>query len=155
MKASVASRLTVRQREFVDLHVVQGYSIYRAYALAFDLPESRHLQSRGSQLLRKPHIAHYVAELQKDIADKATDDKFLSLEEKRAFLARVVRTPVGDIHENHDLAQEVQFKREGTVVKMPSKLQAIELDAKIAGELREKLDVEVSPRMVELAEHLE
>lgn len=155
MKAAVINRLTPQQIEFVQLHVVEGLPIWKAYARAFRLPETKHLNPRGAKILSHPHVAHYVVELRKELEERSKSERFLSIEEKRAFLAKIVRTPVGDLHPDHELVQEMKIGRDGTTLKMPPKLQAIELDAKLAGELREKLDVEVSPRIVEIAEDLE
>lgn len=66
----------------------------------------------------------------------------LSKHEKRAFLARIVRTPIGDVSAASDLCQEHTVTEGMTKVKMPSKLQAIELDAKLAGELGQEQDRE-------------
>lgn len=63
----------------------------------------------------------------------------LTVRERREFLANVVRTPVGAINENSPLAQEVVYeeneKGSRTKVKMPGKLEALKLDAEMAGEL--------------------
>jgi hypothetical protein len=63
----------------------------------------------------------------------------LSIAEKRAFLARAVRTPVRDVNSESDLCQEykVTTLETGQVVesvKMVDKLKAIEVDSKIAGD---------------------
>lgn len=63
----------------------------------------------------------------------------LSARERREYLASVVRTPVGSVNEHSPLAQEVTYeeseKGSRTKVKMPSKLEALKLDAQMAGEL--------------------
>lgn len=70
--------------------------------------------------------------------------KILSLREKREYLAEVVRTPVGKVDEDHPLAQRVKRStrtdkdgqtHETEEIEIPGKLRAIELDAKLAGEL--------------------
>lgn len=66
----------------------------------------------------------------------------LSAQEKRAFLADIVRTPVGEVTENSPLCQSYKIDNEGKIeYKMPDKLKALELDAKLAGELREQAQV--------------
>lgn len=67
----------------------------------------------------------------------------LTLKEKREYLASIVRTPVGDVTENSPLAQKVKrtsrTDKGGTTdteeIELPGKLRAIELDARLAGEL--------------------
>lgn len=68
-------------------------------------------------------------------------ENVMSMVERREFLAKVVRTPVGEVDSNHVLAQEVtkRYDSNGNMlsetVRMPSKLDAVELDAKLAGDL--------------------
>jgi hypothetical protein len=63
----------------------------------------------------------------------------LSIAEKRAYLARAVRTPVGEVTGDSDLCQEykVTTLETGQVVesvRMVDKLKSIEIDSKIAGD---------------------
>jgi hypothetical protein len=80
----------------------------------------------------------YLAELR----EEARRETVLSLRDKREFLARVVRTPIGDVDEGSDLCQESATEETEIAskkrIKMPDKLRAIELDAKLAGELKEQ-----------------
>ena len=73
------------------------------------------------------------------LREQVSAGKVLTLRERREFLASVVRTPVGAIDENSPLAQEVVYeeseKGSRTKVKMPGKLEALKLDAEMAGEL--------------------
>ena len=83
--------------------------------------------------------------------------RFLSLLEKRAYLAMVVRTPIGEIDEKSPLCQAVEWGKNGRKIKMPDKLRALELDAKLAGELHESHEVDVVDRrasVIELQERL-
>lgn len=66
------------------------------------------------------------------------------MSEKRSFLRSVVTTPIGGITEHSVLAQSFKrssrTSRDGATVddyelRMPDKLRALELDAKLAGEL--------------------
>lgn len=79
-----------------------------------------------------------------DMVDSGHNIKILSLKEKREYLASVVRTPVGSVNEDSPLAQKVKRssrtdKRGETTeteeIEIPGKLRAIELDARLAGEL--------------------
>lgn len=78
-----------------------------------------------------------------DMIDAGENLKILSLKEKREYLASIVRTPVGDVTENSPLAQKVKrtsrTDKGGTTdteeIELPGKLRAIELDARLAGEL--------------------
>lgn len=88
----------------------------------------------SSMLRQAPKMRAYLKELQ----EAAFLVNVLSLAEKRAFLADVVRTPIGKIDINDKLAQCVKY-RDGEMIelRMPDKVKAVELDAKLAGELRE------------------
>lgn len=80
----------------------------------------------------------YLAELR----EAARQDTILSLRDKREYLARVVRTPIGEVDEGSDLCQESATEETELAskkrIKMPCKLRAIELDAKLAGELKDQ-----------------
>lgn len=58
----------------------------------------------------------------------------LTLEEKRQFLADVLRTPVGEVDESSPLCQSVKWSEAGKEIKMPCKLKAIAQDNDLAGE---------------------
>jgi len=60
----------------------------------------------------------------------------MSLEERRLFLAAIVRTPIGRVDETSPLCQFFRRTKGGLHITMPDKLRAIELDARLAGELK-------------------
>lgn len=95
---------------------------------------SEDYSSLGCRILKTPRVA---SEVQK-IREKAFSREALSYAEKRAFLARAVRTPVGELHEGSDLAQEVTIteSKEGTTkrIKGVDRLRALELDSRLAGD---------------------
>lgn len=129
--------LNTRQKKFVENYVNKGLSIAESVRLAgYSIKSGRveDASSYGCKLLRQDRVKDYV----KKLKEKSFEKDALSLAEKRAFLARAVRTPVGELHEGSDLAQElvVTEGKEGTSkkVKGVDKLRAIELDSKIAGD---------------------
>jgi hypothetical protein len=80
-------------------------------------------------------VKAYVARLK----EKAFKQDVLSFSEKRAFLARAVRTSVDAVGASSDLAQEVveEVDTSGNVkrkVKVVDKLRALELDNKMSGD---------------------
>lgn len=124
-----------KHEKFANL-VVEGKPSRVAYAAVFgahatvdsiDASASR-LLSRGKVNLRVQHLK-----------ERASSRMVLTVRERREFLASVVRTPVGAIDENSPLAQEVIYEESErgsrTKVKMPGKLEALKLDAEMAGEL--------------------
>jgi len=129
--------LNTRQKKFVENYVNKGLSIAESVRLAGYAIKSGRVEdasSYGCKLLRQDRVKDYV----KKLKEKAFEKDALSLAEKRAFLARAVRTPVGELHEGSDLAQELVITegKDGTSkrVKGVDKLRAIEIDSKIAGD---------------------
>lgn len=132
-----------KQADFCRL-VASGLPQGRAWELAGYNPKNRNNANIcASKALRIPHVAAYLRSLREAVGAKDV----LSLWEKRKGLADIWRTPVGEIDENHPLAQEVKRKtttsKDGTVfeevtVKMPGKIDALKLDAQLAGELKEQ-----------------
>jgi len=129
--------LNTRQKKFLENHLIKGMSIaesVRRAGYSIKSGRSEDYSSWGCRILKTPRVA---SEVQK-IREKAFSREALSYAEKRAFLARAVRTSVGEIHEGSDLAQEVTITegKEGTSrrVKAVDKLRALELDSKLAGD---------------------
>lgn len=143
-----ARNITKRQQDFCR-YLAAGTPQWRAYEMAgYGTTTRRASEVAGSRLIRRPTVAAYFRSLM-----QATWSKdFLSLAEKRNFNANVVRTPVGDLHEFHPLAQEVKRKTftdkdgntsEEVIIKMPSKLEAAKFDAQLAGELDDRAQINV------------
>lgn len=163
MASKAAMRLTVSQRNFIENHVIDGFPVHKAYEKAFrryyveckkGVPTIQTLTRLGKKVLKMPEAQEYIHEIKEMLADKSLRKRFLSFDEKRAFLAKVVRTPVGEVDGMHELAQELRVSRDGISVKLPSKLQAIELDARLMGEFKDTVKLEVSEKVIELAEDL-
>ena len=97
-------------------------------------------------MMAQPRMKAYLRELQ----ESAYLANVLSLAEKRSFLADVVRTPVGKLTTEDKLAQRVRYhKGEMVELAMPDKIKALELDARLSGELKENnLSVNVGVALV-------
>jgi len=113
--------------------VAKGDSQSEAYRKAYNTgkmsPQS--LSTCGGRLLKIVEVQKRVVELQKAAACGVV----LTIEEKRKFLADCIRTPIGRLNADSPLAQKVRVTPEGMEVVMVDKLRALELDAKLAGEL--------------------
>jgi phage terminase small subunit len=130
--------LNTRQKKFVDNYVTKGLSIAESvrragYSTASGKIED--LSSYGCKLLRQDRVKAYVSRLK----EKSFKQDVLSFSEKRAFLARAVRTSVDQVGASSDLAQEVseEVDQEGRVkrkIKVVDKLRALELDNKMSGD---------------------
>jgi hypothetical protein len=130
--------LNTRQKKFVDNYVTKGLSIAESVRRAGYSTTSGKLEdlsSYGCKLLRQDRVKAYVQRLK----EKQFKQDSLSFSEKRAFLARAVRTSVDQVGASSDLAQEVveEVDQEGRVkrkIKVVDKLRALELDNKMSGD---------------------
>lgn len=116
--------------------IVAGETQLKAYELAFGNSHPSVVVS-ASQLVDKQPVSDRIHELRRIGLGSSP---ILTLQEKRMDLASVWRTPVGKLDENHHLVQSVKRKRdkdgnESVEIEMVNKLKALELDAKLAGEL--------------------
>lgn len=130
--------LNTRQKKFIDNHIVKGMSIAESVRLAgytIKSGRSEDFSSVGCRLLKTPRVSSEVERIREREFNKTA----LSYAEKRAFLARSVRTSVSQVTPDSDLAQEFveEADQSGNVrrkVKVVDKLKAIELDNKMAGD---------------------
>lgn len=124
------------QRKFCE-GIVAGLNQTAAYQAAYPRASYGAARAKAAVLAAKDSIKAEIARLRAK-ADEKAGSAVMTLAEKRAFLARVVRTPIGEIRETSDLCQEKTetVGAESTTVKlrMPDKLAAIKLDNDLAGE---------------------
>jgi len=164
MASVIARRLTAPQRKFVHLHFIEGAPLARAYAEAFakyrtvDPREGydKYLCTKqAKRLILRTDIQAYANEVREEAAELDARARFLSLEEKRRFLADVVRATPAMLDEDSSIVQEwIGTFGKSTRAKIPDKLRALEIDAKLAGELKTDIQVEVSERILDFAESL-
>ena len=165
-----SSRLSARRERFCQLHA-SGKSAAEAYREVYG--NSNTAKAAASRLLTFVDVQKRIKALQ----DASATDAVMTLRLKREFLCRVVLTPIGEVDRNSDLCQRyvcrVQRSRHAKQaqrgvgkededlkqghylvgITMPDKkLRAIELDAKLAGELpgKHEEEPEVDNGMVEL-----
>lgn len=117
-------------------HIINGATQVLAYQLAFG-GDINGAGSLASRLMDNPKIQGRLGSLRKLTG---VGNSVLSLAEKRAGLAAAWRTPIADVDEKHPLAQSVKRTKdkdgnETVTIEMVNKLKALELDAKLAGEL--------------------
>lgn len=145
-----------RQEKFAQL-VAGGMAASRAYEKAGYKTKGHASEASAGKLLRNAEVAAYVAKLRAAAKSKGEEAAFLTINEKREFLRRVVLTPIYSVDEESELCQAAEYRVEGGLrgrlrrghhdrgneegalettvkIKLPCKLRAIELDAKLAGE---------------------
>lgn len=157
----VGEVLSARQEKFCQIYIL-GTTAVEAYRAVYG--EVKGADQSASRLLSNAKVSERVKALQQRAAHTAT----LTLAHKREFLYRVVTTPIGEVDEHSDLCQSYERNEMGGTrgklkrgqadegneedepeyevvkTKMPDKLRAIELDAKLAGELIDKHEHEHS-----------
>lgn len=135
--------LNPKQCAFVD-HYLAGSSATAAYMAAYPgLSESDAAASASRMLSKNANVREYVQ--RSKLADQAASA--LSREEKRAMLADLVRVNITEIvgpdgsvdAEMAHLLQELQYSTDKNgnrviTVKLPSKLQAIQIDNQMSGD---------------------
>ena len=127
--------LTLRQIAYCNARA-EGLPKSASYLKAgFSAPNTTQAGSAACKLEKDPRIASYISTLR----EAAFKDVALSFAEKRAFLARAVRTSVDAVGASSDLAQEVseEVDASGNVkrkIKVVDKLRALELDNKMSGD---------------------
>lgn len=136
-----------RHEKFAQLVAKGGISDLRAYMAALDANEES-ANTNAWRLREDEGISARIRELQERAADKVV----LSMAERRAFLARVVRANLTsfDFERDGDLLQELQEERIGDdrgeilkrKIKLPGKRECVMDDARLAGELKETIAVE-------------
>jgi len=107
--------------------IVAGFSQSEAYRRVYGSHNNH-----GSRIFWLPNVQQRIQQLQ---TPSASSRSTLTLRESRAFLARVVRTPIGQLDETSVLVQRVKLDWNGRIKKiwMPNKMKCLELDARLAG----------------------
>lgn len=124
-----------------------GRNKTQAYLQAFPNAQPKSANTLAARLEKRAEIQAEINRLQK----KTETATVLTRQEKREFLARVVRAKLSDLTEESDLvdSKTMYYDKEGnhvrTVLKMPGKATCIEIDNKMAGHNEpEKVDVTVN-----------
>ena len=135
--------------------IVDGMSNAQAYLAVFPTCSSvESASSSANRMLKKVKVKEYLEKLKEELHDETV----LSLQEKRKFLASVVRTPLDKVEIDSELCQEHTTKETkygvDEVIKMPSKLEAIKIDNAMMGHNapeKKELDVNLDTPMINLS----
>ena len=115
--------------------VASGKTQADAYREVF--PASRKWKTGNAVDSKASFLAAKVRQRIDELLQAKADDGIATREELARFLTKTVRTPVGDVDDKSDLAQEVEVRASGdgvtTRVKMPSKIAAASELAKLRG----------------------
>lgn len=140
LKKGLDSLPKVSHERFCQAMAQGGISASQAYRVAFNY-HGGYADSLSAHLAARDSIKQRINALR----HSRNDPLIMSAKERRRTLAAIVRTPISQIDEHSPLAQSVKYSYRRTKrgrrtleekeVKVPNKLAAIELDARLAGEL--------------------
>lgn len=162
----MAKELTIREKRLAERHVAGDNGTTAARTAGYS-GDDKVLRVTAAQVLARNSVKEYVAKLREPEIRSA----LLSKDEKRAYLAALIRTPIGEIGPDSILCQEYTSETSGggkrgklkqgvypegneksgpsktlRRVKMADKLRAIDLDSKLAGHFEaEKITIETGP----------
>ena len=112
--------------------------------------ESKHARGDACRLAHQPHVAQRIAYLRR-LAEVKLQERAeqvaLTIAEKRAFLARIVRSKPSEADMDSALC-ELVMTRTGPTAVMPSKLAAMKLDNDLAGDGSEAQGLSALGRLV-------
>ena len=131
--------LTPKEREFCKF-LATGIPVYRAFFQAgYKATTNKYASMKGSAIAARPNCAKYISELK----ESQWLSTVMSMAEKRALMAEIARAKPSDITED-SLVASISIDGEGNRSiqgpKVSDKLKAIELDARISGELSQEND---------------
>ena len=135
--------MTTRNELFAE-KIAGGETASAAYLSVYDCGKES-ARRLGSRLLSKVDVRAEI----KRLRSAAGEGAVLGIAEKRALLAEIVLTPPSAVTPESPIAQQVTIRRtikpDGTVeevitVRMPDKLKALELDARLACDFDKKDD---------------
>jgi phage terminase small subunit len=141
----------VRHQRFADL-VLRGSSLLDAYLHSGYKSKGSAAKAAASRLRAHADVSAYITAVQKQAASGAVMDRQEALE----YLTRNIRTPIGEVDETSDLAQEVTRDEVGeetirTKIKMPGKINAVDRLAKMLGWYApEKVEVSADDELADL-----
>jgi thioesterase domain-containing protein len=136
-----------RMRRVCEL-VVSGHPAGRAYELAGYSARGDVADQAASRLLGSVKVASYLTML-RQAASKQAD---FSRDDLVGFLVKVIKTPVGQVGQDSDLAQKVKVDMEGGfLVEMPGKIQAAKQLAEIMGWNKpQEVKVDLSEKLADI-----
>lgn len=126
-----------RKQIFADA-VLAGDTLADAYIKAGFKPKNRKVaESAATRLRHRAEVQEYIESVQASAADASV----LTLMEKRRFLARIVRTPITNLHPDEEKDADLIKSFATTTGELSSSmrlekldpLKAIEIDNKLSG----------------------
>lgn len=137
--------LSGKHRKFAE-GIVKALSQGEAYRHAY--PKCKTADAAASRLLKNVTVCAEIERLRAK-ADERAGPAVLTYQEKREFLARLVRARVAVLPEDSDLWTSIKRTKDGTEFKLPDKLTAIETDNSLTGDdAPKKFEIETPPPVI-------
>ena len=140
------AKLSPKQSQFIKYHL-EGLPLSKAYLLAgYKSSSIENAASDACRLIKTAKVSQAI-ERAKSIEWEKT---VMSLAERKAYLSSVARTPAGQVDKDSPLCQEYSedIDQSGNVkkrVKMPNKLEAINILSKLSGDYETRDDRDTNP----------
>jgi len=140
------AKLSPKQSQFIKYHL-EGLPLSKAYLLAgYKSSSIENAASDACRLIKTPKVSQAIQRAKEIEWEKTV----MSLAERKAFLSSVARTPAGQVDKDSPLCQEYSedVDQMGNVkkrVKMPSKLEAVNILSKLSGDYEGKSGEVVNP----------
>ena len=140
------AKLSPKQSQFVKYHL-EGLPLSKAYLLAgYKSSSIENAASDACRLIKTPKVSQAIERAKAVEWEKTV----MSLAERKAYLSSVARTPAGQVDKDSPLCQEYSedVDQMGNVkkrVKMPNKLEAINILSKLSGDYETRDDRDTNP----------
>jgi len=140
------AKLSPKQSQFVKYHL-EGLPLSKAYLLSgYKSSSVENAASDACRLIKTPKISQAIQRAKEIEWEKTV----MSLAERKAFLSSVARTPAGQVDKDSPLCQEYSedVDQMGNVkkrVKMPNKLEAVNILSKLSGDYEAVTEQQTNP----------
>jgi hypothetical protein len=116
----MAKDITGNQRKWIDNVLIHGMSDMAAYKKAYGCSDAN---AKAKAYLMRQHSGVMV-EFRK-LQDAQFDSRVMSIAERREWLTRAVKTPIGEVDETSDICIEAQSNEHGNKYKKVDALGAL------------------------------
>ena len=140
------AKLSPKQSKFVKYHL-EGLPLSKSYLLAgYKSSSIENAASDACRLIKTAKVSQAIERARAVEWEKTV----MSLAERKAYLSSVARTPAGQVDRDSPLCQEYseEVDQSGNVkkkVKMPNKLEAINILSKLSGDYETRDDRDTNP----------
>lgn len=141
--AAAATEISPKEMRFAR-YLLEGVNKSLAYTRSGYKASNQRVAIVGAQqVAARPRVQKYLKELQEGLHKRNR----MTLEKKLEYLEEIIGTPTNEITGAEPIAQG--YNAQG-VPTMPCKLKALELHAKLTGDLKDTLRIEADESIIDL-----